>query len=46
MTSGDRVFVCISLIVFLGILASGLVEYQTKKLQLEELKLEKECVCK
>ncbi len=46
MTSGDKLALAALVLFFSFQLGSGIVDYHYKKLQLEELKLEKECVCR
>jgi hypothetical protein len=46
MTSGDKLAVWFFAFIFGAIVYGGIADYHAKKLQLEELKIQKECVCK
>lgn len=46
MTSGDKLAVWFFAFIFGAVIFGGIIDYQTKKLQLEELKIQNECVCR
>jgi hypothetical protein len=46
MSSGDKMALAALALFFGFLLGKGILDYQVKKLQFEELKIQKECVCK